>query len=348
MMLQELAKKRIHWIAGAGPLMSSRIRLARNIKGYSFPGKCGKEHQSEIFEKTLGALKSSRLFENPVALRLNSHDRIDRFALLERHLISQELVSRERGEPGVIFTRDEAVSVMVNEEDHLRIQILFPGVSFHEAWKIISCLDDHLAGALDFSFSGRYGYLTSCPTNAGTGMRVSCLLYLGTVAIKNEIARLVKWLEKMSLNVRGFYGEGTKPAGSIFQISSTITMGSSEEEIIDTFRQAVEAAADYERKTLENLTRDERAKLEDSVWRSYGALKYCRIMDSEEAIVHLTKLRTGISMGIGIGVDVDEINQLIFKVQPGHVQEIYGKELNAFKRDAARAALIRSALFKEK
>ncbi|MEW6040125.1 MAG: ATP--guanido phosphotransferase [Elusimicrobiota bacterium] len=348
MTLQEFAKKDIPWISNNEVVLSSRIRLARNIKGYNFPKKCSKKDQEEIYNVVFrSALKKYSRSSPVTSAKLLEHTKTDKFLLMERHLISHELTSKERGEPGVIFFEDERASIMVNEEDHIRIQAISQGISFNRIWELASSIENNLESEMDFCFHEKYGYLTSCPTNAGTGLRVSCLLHLTAISYRNEIENLTRWLEKLPVTARGFYGEGTKPIGDIVQISSTTTIGQNETQIRKNFEKIIQTIVNYEKKALETLSPEERISLEDSIWRSYGILKYSKMMNSEEAIFHIMKLRFGILLGLNLNINPRELNQLIFKIQPGHLQTLYNRELSAQNRDILRSELIRKTLFKE-
>lgn len=334
-------------LATDGIVISSRIRLARNVTGLPFPNRADKELQMKIFDKVVCAIEDIAELKNASVLKLNNYDKIDRRLLMERHLISYELARKSDGAPGVIFTHDEKISIVVNEEDHLRIQIITPGLSLIPSWRIISKIDTELDEQIEFAFNKKFGFLTACPTNVGTGLRVSCLMHLYALVATDEIEKLITGLEKVNISTRGFYGEGTKPLGDMFQVSNATTLGKTEKEFVESFEKIVYKIVNYEKDARKKILRDsiQYNKTLDKIYRAYGILSYSRSIDSDEAILHLTKLRFGSELKLKLNVDRTELDQLIFSIQPGHLQEILGKELTAEERDIVRAELIRERLF---
>ncbi|MDI6641108.1 MAG: protein arginine kinase [Elusimicrobiota bacterium] len=355
MKLNQLAKQKISWVEKNGKsqddsiVISSRIRLARNVADLPFPNRAGKDLQKEIFNRVICAIEDIPEFKNASVLELNDYDKIDRRLLMERHLISYDLARKFDGEPGVIFTQDEKISIMVNEEDHLRIQIITPGLSVISSWRIISKIDNELDEQIEFAFNKKFGFLTACPTNVGTGLRVSCLMHLCALVATDEIEKLITGLEKVNISTRGFYGEGTKPLGDIFQVSNATTLGKTEEEFVNSFYKIVCKIVNYERDARKKIMQDgiQYNKTLDKIYRAYGILSYSRSIDSNEAISHLTKLRFGSDLKLKLSVDGTELDQLIFIIQPGHLQEILGKEISPEERDIVRAQLIRERLFSD-
>ncbi len=350
MKLNELAKKKIGWIESTdkqepGIVLSTRIRLARNLSEKPFPGRANKSIQVEIFDKVVEAVEDISQLKNAYIIKLTEYDEIDRRLLMERHLISYEHAVKTEGEPGVIFTPDEKISIMVNEEDHCRTQIISSGLLSISLWNIISKIDDQLNKKLNFAFHKRFGFLTTCPTNVGSGLRISCLMHLPGLVFTDEIEKLTHGLQKVNLSVRGFYGEGTKPIGDIFQISNAVTIGKPESELIWDFEKIITTIIKYEHDARKKLLQKNRHKLEDKFYRAYGILLHAREIDSEEAISHLSKLRLWNEIDQNINLNKKEVDQLIFTIQPGHLQEIVNKELTPQERDIIRIKLIREKLF---
>ena len=262
--------------------------------------------------------------------------------LRERHLISKEHAEAD-GARGVAIDDKETVSVMVNEEDHLRIQVLKSGFQLGETWEIIDELDDAIDHELTYAFSAELGYLTACPTNVGTGMRASVMLHLPGLLFTKQIDKVITAVGKMSLVVRGLYGEGTQYAGSLYQISNQVTLGKSEEEILDNIVSTVPQIVRYERRAREMLLSQNRPKLEDRVYRSLGMLKSARTISSSETITLLSHLRLGINLGL-IEMAIGQVNQLFIRTLPAHLQKMEGEELGPDERDRARATFIRTSL----
>jgi protein arginine kinase len=245
----------------------------------------------------------------------------------------------------VAISRNEDVAIMVNEEDHLRIQVLRSGLQLDEIWAEINGIDDRIEERVDYAFHPRYGYLTACPTNVGTGIRVSVMLHLPGLKMANEIERVFRAAKDMRLAVRGLFGEGTEATGDFFQISNQMTLGRTEDEIIDRFRHLViPKIIEYENRARRALLQSRLAALDDRVWRSYGILKHARAISSEETMLHLSHLRMGIHMGRIKSPDLQTINELFLLTQPAHLQKIHGARLTGEERSAARADCIRRRL----
>jgi protein arginine kinase len=264
---------------------------------------------------------------------------------MERHLISHEHAVKFTGEPGLIFTKDEKVSIMINEEDHVRLQVLNPGLSVMQSWETVSRLDDRLNEYLEFGYHPNFGYLTACPTNVGTGLRVSCLLHLPGLVMTDEIDRLINGLSRMGLSARGFYGEGTKPVGDIYQISNAVTLGKTEKSIIDNLEKVIHSISRYEKEARKKILENKfKQNLEDKIYRAYGILAYAKLIDSEEAMLHISKLKLGVYLKSKLPIKTDFIDQLLFIIQPAHLQELVGRELAVSQRDVVRTELIRKNL----
>jgi len=269
---------------------------------------------------------------------------IDRQLLVERHLISKPHAD-DTGARGVAIGDGETLSIMVNEEDHLRIQVLRSGLQLDESWEQINQIDDALEAKLDFSFHPRFGYLTACPTNVGTGIRVSVMLHLPGLKLTNEIEKVFRAAKEMRLAVRGLYGEGTEATGDFYQVSNQTTLGKSEDDIINDFKQfVIPKILDYEHQARRTLLTDKTAALDDKIFRALGTLRSARLMGSEETLSFLSHLRMGINLGRVKDVDIRTLNELFLMTQPAHLQKLQGKKLDGDFRRAARAEYIRHRL----
>ncbi len=335
------------WLCGEGPesdiVISSRIRLARNIAGFSFLHGASVEERKRINDLLREKVHKAGIADDPIYYDLESANAIERAYLVERHLISRELAEAQ-GPRSVAVARDESLSMMINEEDHLRIQVLQSGFRLWEAWQRISEVDDKLAELVDYAFSPQYGYLTACPTNVGTGIRVSVMMHLPALEWTKQLRKVFKAVNKMNLAVRGLYGEGTQASGDFYQVSNQITLGKSEQEIVGTVESVVRQIIHYERKVRQALITDSRGNLEDRVWRAYGMLKNARIISSDETMDLLSSVRMGVNMGLISDVSINTVNELFVQTQPAHLQKREGREIDTADRDAARAQLIRLRL----
>jgi len=347
MEINDLTTHAGEWLKGEGPesdiIISSRIRLARNLADFPFTNRATPEQRNEICEILRDRVSRVRLRDAKLSyFDLVQADKLDLQFLVERHLISKELAQAE-GARGVAINSEETVSVMINEEDHLRLQVLKSGFQLGETWEIIDELDDSIDREVTYAFSLELGYLTACPTNVGTGMRASVMLHLPALLFTRQIDKVITAVGKMNLVVRGLYGEGTQYAGSLYQVSNQVTLGKSEEEILDNIVSTVPQIVRYERRAREMLLSQNRAKLEDRIYRSLGMLKSARTISSNETITLLSHLRLGINLGL-IEMDIGRVNQLFIRALPAHLQKLEGKELEPEERDTVRAAFIRKNL----
>ncbi|HUS57203.1 MAG TPA: protein arginine kinase [Planctomycetota bacterium] len=347
MEINDLSKHAGEWLRGEGPesdiIISSRIRLARNLADFPFTNRASAEQRAEIAELLRDRVAKIQVRSNALNyFDLVQVNKLDLQFLVERHLISKELAQAE-GARGVAINGEETVSIMINEEDHLRLQVLKSGFQLGETWEIIDELDDAIDRDVNYAFSLELGYLTACPTNVGTGMRASVMLHLPALLFTRQIDKVITAVGKMNLVVRGLYGEGTQYAGSLYQVSNQVTLGKSEEEILDNIVSTVPQIVRYERRARETLLSQNRAKLEDRIYRSLGMLKSARTISSNETITLLSHLRLGINLGL-IEMDIGEVNQLFIRALPAHLQKLEGKELEPDERDSVRAAFIRRKL----
>jgi protein arginine kinase len=325
-------------------VISSRIRLARNISGFPFLTRCSRHQRHSVEHRVRDNILGAQLAPNTLYVDLESAPDVDRQLLVERHLISKQHAAGE-GARGVAVGENETISIMVNEEDHLRMQVLRSGLQLEEAWDQINAIDDQLESKLDFAFHSRFGYLTACPTNVGTGIRVSVMLHLPALKLTGEIEKVFRAAKDMRLAVRGLYGEGTEATGDFYQISNQTTLGKTEDEIISDFKhQVIPKIIDYEHHARRTLLNDRTVALDDKVHRALGTLRSARLMASEEVLFLLSHLRMGINLGRIKDIDIRTINELFLLTQPAHLQKIQGKKLEGDLRRAARAEFIRHRL----
>lgn len=351
MKLNDLTNQAGEWLRGNGPMsdtvISSRIRLARNVAGFPFLTRCSRQQRQSLEAKVRQTILD--VFPpNTLYVDLENATEMDRQLLVERHLISKPHAAAE-GARGVALTQDETVSIMVNEEDHLRLQVLRSGLQLEEAWEQINKIDDQLEATLDFAFSPRFGYLTACPTNVGTGIRVSVMLHLPALKLTGEIEKVFRAAKELRLAVRGLYGEGTEATGDFYQISNQTTLGKPEDEIISEFKHVViPKIIDYEHHARKTLLSERAVALDDKIYRALGLLRSARLISSEETLLLLSHLRMGVTLGRITDIDVRTINNLFLNTQPAHLQRIQGKKLEGDTRRIVRADYIRRRLTGDK
>jgi protein arginine kinase len=268
---------------------------------------------------------------------------LDRQFLVERQLVSRELANAD-GPRGVALGAPETMSVMVNEEDHLRLQVMRSGFTLDEAWQDIDRLDDLIEQKISYAFSEEFGYLTACPTNVGTGMRASVMLHLPALVLTKQIEKVFRALQKINLAVRGLYGEGSRASGDFYQISNQVTLGKSETTILTEIREVIPQIITYERQARQTLTRESRQALHDRVSRAFGTLCSATMMTSEETMDLLSSVRLGINLGLLEDITIPTVNQLFIQTQPAHLQKLMGGSLDGEERNAARARYLRSRL----
>lgn len=340
------------WMKGEGPdsdiVISSRIRIARNLQSYPFPMLSTNQQSKEVLDQVSQVLQDEELQKiGPFSmLSLSELDELQKRVLVEKHLISPALANESRN-GAVILNNNESISIMVNEEDHLRIQCLCPGFQIKEAWDTASQIDDLFESHLDYAFDEKRGYLTSCPTNVGTGIRASVMIHLPALVLTQQINRILSAITQVGLAVRGLYGEGSEALGNLFQISNQITLGQSEQEIIDNLYGVVRQIIEHERAARQKLQYETKAKLLDRISRSFGIMSYAAIMDSKEAAQRLSDVRLGVDLGIIKNVQPQVLNELLVMTQPGFLQQYAGEKLTAEERDIRRAQLIREKFNQE-
>ncbi|MGB2705885.1 MAG: protein arginine kinase [Candidatus Omnitrophota bacterium] len=351
MKLEDLLYKESEWLKGTGPksniVISSRVRLARNINGFRFFNWAKPKEKEDILRAVKAAVEKSKFLKKSLFLKMKDLTEIDRQFLVERHLMSPEhMIDPEY--KGLLIDDKEIISIMINEEDHVRMQILQSGFNIIEAWRMSNEIDTDLGKRMHYAFSARWGYLTACPTNTGTGLRASIMLHLPALVMTNQIGRVFQAISKLGLTLRGFYGEGTEAIGNFFQISNQVTLGRSESDLIEKISGIVDKLVKREESTRNILASRNRDELSDKIWRAYGTLKSARIITSTEAIKLLSDIRLGVDLGIAGSIDKALINELFVLTQPAHLQKIEGKLLNPNQRDCKRADIIRKKLTEEK
>jgi len=348
MEIDDLTRRRGEWLRGEGPqaevVISSRIRLARNLDNHVFLSRADESQRREVYRMLTDRIAETGLGTDPLLVEMSETDALDRQLLVERHLISRQHAEGE-GCRGAVISADERWAVMVNEEDHLRIQCLRSGLQLDVLWEEINALDDLLEERIAFAFDKRFGYLTACPTNVGTGIRVSVMLHLPALKMTNEIERMFRAARDMRLAVRGLYGEGTDAIGDFFQISNQTTLGKSEAEIIDEFgNDIIPRVVEYELTARESLANDQPYQLDDKIWRACGILANARTIGTEETLFLLSHLRLGVQMKRFKLTDLKTINELFLLTQRAHLQKINGGPLEPARRSIARAELLRERL----
>jgi protein arginine kinase len=347
--LDQLAHSSGEWLRGSGPesdiVISSRVRLARNLASYPFITKASDEDRQHILSLLREQAAAIHESGDLSYLDVDDMEGLDRQFLLERHLISREHAEGS-GARGVAINPNEQVSLMFNEEDHLRIQVLLSGFDLERAWEQISKLDDLLNERLVFAFHPQLGYLTACPTNVGTGMRVSVMMHLPALVLTKQVDKVLRSLQKISLAVRGLYGEGSQAMGDFYQISNQITLGRTEPELVKQVTDVVPVLVDYERKARQFLIRENHDMLHDRVSRAYGILRTAQTISSEETMHLLSSVRMGVNLGLISDLEIPLVNELFIQTQPAHLQKLAGNSLESAERNVERARLLRRHLNK--
>lgn len=338
------------WTEGTGPetdiVISSRVRLARNISRYPFPHFLTKESAEEVIHAVRLAVSDPEFAEaagKAELIELSELTLLEREVLVDKHLISPQHIDNTDGR-AVVLNSDESLSIMVNEEDHLRIQCLLPGLQLREAWEQANGIDDLLEKTLDFSYCARRGYLTACPTNIGTGLRASVMLHLPGLVMTDRIYRALQTIAQLGLTARGFYGEGTEAQGNLFQVSNQITLGQPEEEILKNLQAVAKQLVAQERLARELLLKEHRIYLVDRIARAVGLLKYARVMTAEEALRLLSDVRLGLDLGVAGGINKRVLNELLVLTRPAFLNKQTGRDMAPQEQDTGRAAIIRKLL----
>jgi len=339
------------WLDASGPegqiVVSTRIRLARNMGGIRFPPHASDAEREEVRDTVVAATRAVGPLRDAVVIGVDGLSRPERQLLYERHLISRELAGLEAGKGvrrGAAVVTEGALGAMVNEEDHLRLQVIKSGFAPGSAYTDVEQLDRELGARLPFAFHGEFGYLTSCPTNAGTGLRASVLIHLPGLVLTKEIAKVLQGLAQVGLTFRGLYGEGSEVVGNLFQLSNQTTLGKSEEELLDHLSKIVRQVIDYERRARDLLVRNAPTVIGDKVWRAYGLLRYARSLSFEETMNLLSGVRLGAGLELIDEVSVYTLNKLLVFAQPAHVARRAERGLTDPDLPAVRATFVRSLL----
>lgn len=345
--LSDLAGRCGEWLRGTGPesdiVISSRIRLARNLADFPFVRRASTEDRQAIERTVRSRMEKLESWSSVRYVNVAKLSEVDRQLLVERQLISRELAEGE-GPRAVAIDPDEQFSVMVNEEDHLRLQVMHSGLSLMAAWQQMDKLDDLLEGAISYAFHPKYGYLTACPTNVGTGLRVSVMLHLPALVITRQIDKVFRSLQKISVTVRGLYGEGSQFMGDFYQVSNQITLGRSEVELVEQVSEVVPVLIDYERRARKFLVEQSEQDLHDDVSRAFGILCTAKKISSEETMHYLSKVRMGVNLGLIPDLPVTTINKLFIHTQPAHLQKLRGRLLGTVDRNIERASYLQRHL----
>ena len=334
------------WMKSSGEhadiVMSTRIRLARNLRGHLFPIASNPEDAKKVDESVTNALLNSgeKGYEY---MRMSEVSLLDRQILMEKHLVSPQLIDPKRN-GAVILSEDETISLMINEEDHIRIQCIYPGFQLENAYEHADSLDNELEERLPYAFDEEFGYLTSCPSNTGTGMRASVMMHLPALTITKQVDRIIPAITRLGMVVRGSYGEGSEALGNIYQISNQTTLGKAEKEILSDLKNVALRLIAHERRSREMLLSKSKVALENKLFRSLGILKYARLLPTGEAARCLSDVRLGIDLDIINDIDMSILNELMIFMQPGYLQHYAKKDLTAEERDIFRADLFRERL----
>jgi protein arginine kinase len=335
------------WLDGSGDeneiVLSSRVRIARNFEDRRFPHNARSDELAAILDQARVAAADTEALSDNRFINMGDISTLDRQFLAERHLVSREFLFNSANR-GLMVGPTEELCLMINEEDHLRIQGYSSGFELSKAYERAAALDAQLAPQVEFAFSERFGYLTACPTNLGTGMRASVLIHLPGLVHGKEINKLLDSLRQLHHSIRGLYGEGSEVMGNFFQLSNSATLGSSEGTIINSLREMVGKVVGFEQRSREMLFRKARSLLEDKVWRAFGLLRYSRSVSSKEALSLISAVRLGVGVGLIHDVPISTLNKLLVYIQPAHLQMTEGREMEPQERDEARADLIRKIL----
>jgi protein arginine kinase len=354
------------WLKGEGRacdvVVSSRVRYARNLAGHRFVNRADREERFEILDACRSQILSAPICERIMWVDLHETSTLERTLLVERHLISRQhargskLLGSKEPNPALglgaddprgvaVSIPDERLAIMINEEDHLRIQAIRSGLALDDAWAQVDAADDAIEAGLDLAYSPHFGYLTACPTNLGSGMRMSVMMHLPALKLTGDIEKVKRAAHDMNLAVRGFFGEGSEASGDFYQFSNQGALGKPEAVVLHELQsEIIPRVIEYERHARRTLLSKRSSQLEDIVFRALGLLKHARLLNAEEAMQSLSHLRLGVAAGLIGDVDLRLVNQLSLLCQPGHVQRALGRDLDQDQRRAARAELIRARL----
>lgn len=340
------------WYLDKGPendvVLSSRVRLARNLKKYPFPSKMTEELAEKVtLEIKETILEGNSYFSKECSyIALNQLMDIDKVALLEKHLISVDLIKNSQ-QGGVLLSKDESLSIMVNEEDHVRIQSILPGMQLGQAWEFADKVDNFLEEKIEYAYNENLGYLTSCPTNVGTGMRASVMVHLPALSMIGYINGLLSTVGKLGLAVRGTYGEGSQSVGNLYQISNQVTLGQSEDDILSNISSVIAQITEQERMARNKVLKESGIQLEDKIFRSYGIFANARLLMANECMNLLSDIKLGLDLGMINNITQKDINELMIITQPACLQKMAGRILDDEERDMKRAEVVRKKFIKK-
>jgi len=347
MRFSTLVKHPADWMTGKSKdnsvVITSRIRLARNLHELPYPGWAQKDERKDILASVFPVVKDLPEMDKGFAQELSQLDSLEKQVLVERHLISREQAARGEGCAAVV-NRKQSLSLMLNEEDHLRMQSICSGLHLQDAYKLLDKVDQKLETKLNYAYDSKLGYLTACPTNLGTGMRASAMLHLPALVLSDQITQVIQAVGKIGLAVRGLFGEGTESLGDLFQISNQSTLGESEEDIIHRLERVINQVANHERNARMKMVQEDSDILTNKIGRAYGLLRHAHMFDSKEAFTHISILRLGADLGYFPEGTMQLCDTLMMEIQPAHLQLYAGKELEPEKRDIIRAEIIRDRL----
>jgi protein arginine kinase len=342
--VRELVALRADWLTGRGPhadvVISSRVRLARNLEGMAFPQAADEPARSEVLAAVKSAAMQNNYFQGAAFFACQDLSPLGKQALVERRMASRDLVGMGAGS-GVLVGSEQSLSLMINEEDHLRLQGMFSGLDLLEAFRVADQIDDMLQERLDFAFSEEWGFLTACPTNVGTGLRASMLLHLPGLVLTGRIDEVLNAMDQVGMTVRGIYGENSEVLGHLFQVSNRTSLGSTELEIIESVERAGRHLLDEEGRARETLRERAGRETEDKVWRALGIMQNARVMTSEEFLNLSSAVRMGLSLEAIDKPDLATLNELLVMTQPAHLQLYCDQAMEARERDVRRAELVR-------
>lgn len=324
-------------------VLSSRVRLARNLRNISFPGWAKKNDRLQSLDLVKTAVESLPQMQNAFSASMDDLKMLEKQILVERHLISREHAAKSAGS-GVVISKDESICVMINEEDHLRMQAISPGLQIRQVWMTIDEVDSSLEKSLDYAFSSTLGYLTACPTNVGTGIRVSAMLHLPGLVLSEQINQIIQAVNKLGFAVRGLYGEGTEALGNVFQVSNQMTLGESENEIVERLNKVLAQLIEHEENARAALMEKKDRMVLNHIGRAYGILANAHSISSKETMNLLSLMRLGLDLGLFPGVQSFLMDELFIVTQPAHLQKSISEKMTAEERDVMRADMMRDRL----
>jgi protein arginine kinase len=344
------------WLDASGShadiVLSTRVRLARNLQGHAFGPRARVNDREAVLRQFKQSVHRSEVLRGGALFEMSKVGERTRRILHERRLVTRDLLGVVGEDPAngaaVHFATREPVSVMINEEDHLRVQSLLAGLRIHEGWRLVDRLDEELGRELPFAYHNDFGFLTSCPTNVGSGLRASVFMHLPGLVLTKEISKALRGLGELGLTFRGLYGEGSEVVGQFFQVSNQMTLGRTEEDLIDHLDRVVRKVIQDESHARQVLLRDARGVTEDKIWRAYGTLRYARSLTFDEMMSYLSSVRLGISLKLLPGPRVYTLNKMMIFTQPAHLDQAAGRDLSPEESDAHRASYVRRILATER